>query len=136
MFQLVFRRRPRPHPYIRLKPVSRSPRQAVVREYMRMVARLSSRLSLDEVAALVGGEVYDRRQGLVAVNGEVLPKTAWLVRYFMKGLSVGRTARPRKWETVLQKHLSIQMLSSMLQQSTSASTDRARREQLLSQEAR
>jgi len=114
MYQLVFRKKPRYRPYIRLKPESRSPNQLIARELMRIATTLSSKMGLEEIAYLVGGKVYDRERNLIEVDGEVLPKTAALVRYLMKNRYIGRTRKPRKWEIHLSQYISLSLFERIL----------------------
>ena len=118
MLQLVYRRRPRPKPYLRLKPEPSSPYQNTAKQIMRWIAELSGELSLDEVALVTGCTVYDRDRNLLLCNGRVLPKTAALVKHYMEGLRIGRTGKTRKWERVVEEYLtryeSLRLLSQAL----------------------
>jgi len=103
--QLVYRRRPRPKPYIRAKPEPNSPYQVTAKHIMRWVAELSRELSLEEVAEITGCTVYDGDKNLLICKDRILPKTAALVKHIMGGIRIGRTRKPRKWEQIIQDYI-------------------------------
>ena len=131
MLQIVIRKRPRLTIYFRKKPENpRTPYQVQVREMFRRVAEMAKRLSLDDVAKLTGYEIYDREKNLlITPEGEILPKTAALVKHFLSGKAVGRSVKPRKWELVLAKYTGVYrsiVLLRELSESLSYLTRRAR----------
>lgn len=124
--QIVFRRKPRPKAYLRAKPEPDSPYQRTAKHIMKWLAELSGELSLEEVAGITGCQVYDEERNLLLCDGEVMPKTAALVKHYMGGLRIGRARKPRKWEQIIQEYIrryeSLRLLSSLV-------TARARRGQ-------
>ena len=137
-FQLVFRKKPYYKPYIRKKPEPKSPRQRIAQQMMKKIAEMSKNMTLEEVARLVGGEIYDREKNLLLVDGQIIPKTAALVKYYMKGTYIGRARKPKKWEILMTEYIlrhykSITLLEKILSEALSVPTHT---KQSLSQEAR
>lgn len=116
--QIVYRRKPRPKAYLRAKPEPSSPYQRTAKHIMKWLAELSGELSLEEVAMITGCQIYDRDRNLLLCGGEPMPKTAALVKHYMRGLRIGRTRKPRKWEQIIQDYIkryeSLRLLSSLV----------------------
>lgn len=100
----------RGRPYARLLPSSvynPSAAQAEARVVFQKIAAMARRLTPEEVAWLVGGEVY--RGSLIRMpDGRVLPKAAALVAYYMRDFRPPRLGNrallnPPKWRRVLDQ---------------------------------
>jgi len=103
LIQIVYRRKPREIVFLRKKPADpKTEYQLRCREAFKRVAGLSKKLTIEEVSALTGYRIYDRDKNLlITPEGEILPKTAALVKHFLTGTGFGRTYKPRKWELAL-----------------------------------
>ena len=115
LIQIVVRRKPRLTVYYRRPPshiVYPSEYLAKSRTTFGELVREAKELTVEEVANIVGGRVYDKKRKLVEMpDGRILPKVSAYVSYMMRGRRFGRT-RPENPHVILLQPKPSQVIHS------------------------